>query len=123
MTAGDIEIYVRDAPIPAIQAWVGSVFGPAQWQRRGSAICTRIPRGQGDLPIKLFPEAFRGFCCILFESADTPWTDDLECARDARQALGGEVRCTVGGWSEEDDPEDEWWWRLDDRGEQKVRWN
>lgn len=119
----DLEIYIKESRLPAIQSWLHGKFGRLEWQRRGNAIRVRFERDGTKTEVTLFPEAFRGFCCITLEAETLPWPDDLACARDAREALGVEVRCSVGGWSEADDPEDEWWWRLDDRGEQKVRWN
>lgn len=123
MTETDIEIYIRELPVTEIQAWLESVFGDLDWWRRGDAFGATARWRGASIPVRLYPEAFRGFCGVLLESGKTPWPNDLACAREARAALGTEIRCSHGGWSEQDDPEDEWWWRLDDRGEQKVRWN
>lgn len=123
MTGNDIEIYVRDQSVAQIQAWLHGVFGDFDWWHQGEAYGATIRWRGASIPVRLFPEAFRGFCCVLLESGETPWPNDLACARDARAALGTEIRCSHSTWTEQDDMEDEWWWRLDDRGEQKVRWN
>ncbi len=69
------------------------------------------------------PNAVGKWHCLLLESDATPWADDIACARAAHQALGVQVRCAPGGWSEDEAEDDaDRWIRIDADGEQEIVW-
>lgn len=120
----DIEIYIRDPDPTAIKGWLGNRFDEVK--------LTPFPSGKGytgaaeknghSIPVKLFLNAAGKYASLLFESDETPWADDLSCAREAWQALGKETRCATGEWQENAEEEDDLWWRINEDGETQVRW-
>lgn len=120
MRQPDIEIYLRDAEHPAIAAWLSAAIAPCSpWQQKGQTFKCMA----GDIPVTWLPKAVGKWHSLLLESANTPWADDLECARAAFAALGVEVRCAPGGWSEEDGLEDaDRWLRISSDGEETITW-
>lgn len=108
MRQPDIEIYVKDADRSAISAWLTSVFDEAacNWQAKG-----RVSRCQwGAIPVLWFEHAVGKWHSLLFESASTPWANDLQCAQAAAAFLQVNVRCTPGSWQEADGEADADFW-------------
>ncbi|MGR2738276.1 hypothetical protein ACUY1T_07475 [Billgrantia sp. Q4P2] len=118
----DIEIYLRQAPLDAINAWLGETLdaaplhgaGRSKWQTRG--------HHEGhEIPVLLVEQAADGFASLWFDSQHTPWLRDCDCARDAASRLGCEVRCSLGGWQPGDEP-DRFWQVLPDGSEGAIDW-
>lgn len=125
MRTPDIEIYIRDVDTETAKRWLSARFDRVDLQIRSPKSVAKgtVYLDGHQIPVTLFPEAHgKQYLCVLFESSDTPWETDLACAREVFQMLGNEVRCSVGAWQEGEDPEDEFWWRIDESGEEKVRW-
>jgi hypothetical protein len=118
----DIEIYLAKAPREALDAWLADAIaaaplapaGKGKWRTRGR-------REDGEIPVLLIEQAADGFASLWFDSPDTPWSDDRACARAAARRLGGEVRCSLGGWQPGDDP-DRFWQVLPDGREAEIDW-
>ena len=118
----DIEIYLAEADIERVGAWLRDVLdaaplksaGKRKWRCHGH-------RGQTAIPVLLVENAADGFASLWFDSAETPWPRDTDCARDAARALSCEVRCTLGGWQPGDDP-DRFWQVLPDGSEGAIVW-
>ncbi|SDM10436.1 hypothetical protein SAMN05192555_109133 [Franzmannia pantelleriensis] len=118
----DIEIYLADASVEAVSHWLSAQLdaaplrpaGKRQWRTSGNLQGQRIP-------VLLVEQAADGFSSLWFDSAATPWPRDADCARDACQALGCEVRCSLGGWQPGDDP-DRFWRVLPDGHEEAIIW-
>lgn len=87
--------------------------GKKQWR-------TVLTQGAEDIPVLMIEEAAPGFTSVWFNSAHTPWADDLACAREAHRHFGREVRATPGSWHEGDDPDA--WWSVAADGEKLVHW-
>ncbi|MCK0713420.1 hypothetical protein ACFO0U_05040 [Chromohalobacter sarecensis] len=111
----DIEIYLADADIEALQRWLAGHFdelptlvkrGKGQWQ-------VRARHAGNEVPILLVTHAADGFASLWFDSPHTPWPRDVDCARDAARTLGCEVRCSLGGWQPGDEPDRFWRVRAD----------
>ncbi|EKT4465171.1 hypothetical protein WCE02_17545 [Pseudomonas juntendi] len=122
MRQPDIEIYLKDTDVDHKQVaeWLGQALGPcSQWQQRGQTWkCTA-----GNIPVTWVPKAVGKWNSLFLESDQTPWDDDIACARAAYAALGVEVRCAPGGWAEEDGEEDaDRWVRISADGEQEITW-
>ena len=120
MRQPDIEIYLKDAEQPAIAAWLSQALGPcSDWQQKGQTYqCTA-----GKIPVVWLPKAVGKWHSLLLDSDNTPWADDLECARAAFAALGVEVRCAPGGWDEEESEEEaDHWIRISADGEESIVW-
>lgn len=122
MRQPDIEIYLKDSDIDhkAITAWLGSALGACSpWVQKGQTWKCQA----GAIPVTWVPNAVGKWNSLFFESAATPWDDDLACARTAHAALGIEVRCAPGGWVEEEgEANADRWMRVSADGEQEIVW-
>ncbi len=120
----DIEIYIKGAKLPAVLQWLEQlgtrmkISEQSQARVRGSIETAAI-----EIPFLLVPEAVKGFASLWFDSPDTPWPNDLVCARAVTTALGCETRCAVTSWAEDENPEDEKWWKITPEGEGQIRWH
>lgn len=120
MRQPDIEIYLKDASQQAVADWLSEVLGPCSaWQQRGQTFKCRA----GDIPVTFLPKAVGKWHSLLLESDATPWADDVACAEAAFAALGVEVRCAPGGWSEEQGEENaDLWIKVNAEGTQDFIW-
>lgn len=120
MRQPDIEIYLKDAELDAISAWLSAALGDCgEWQARGQTFKTRA----GGIPATWLPKAVGKWHSLLLESDATPWATDRDCAEAACAALGVEVRCAIGGWSEdESDEAADRWLRITSEGVSEITW-
>ena len=103
----DIEIYLYQTAMDDIADWLHGALGQPALPRptdrgKGPVRCHSEYQGHA-IPIMLIRQG--DWTSIWFNSSQTPWQDDLSCARSAVQTLGGIARCTDGGWQEGDDPD------------------
>lgn len=93
----DIEIYLKDSSHEQVHQWLCGLFQQcSDWQAKG-----RLYRCMcDDIPVVWYNRAVGSWHSLLFDSAQTPWATDLDCAQAAHLALGVEVRCAPGGWQE-----------------------
>lgn len=120
MRQPDIEIYLKDVELPAVSAWLEQALGPCTpWQTRGqTSRCIA-----GGIPVTWLPKAVGRWSSLLLESDRTPWADDLACAQAAFAALGVQVRCAPGSWSEEQGEEDaDRWLKVTAEGVSEIQW-
>ena len=120
MRQPDIEIYLKDADHTAITGWLSTAIGPCSpWQQKGQTYKCRA----GDIPVTWLPKAVGKWHSLLLESDATPWATDRDCAEAACAALGVEVRCAIGGWSEdESDEAADRWLRVTSEGVSEITW-
>lgn len=120
MRQPDIEIYLKDADHPAVADWLASRLGPCgDWRRAGQTLKGVI----AGIPVTWLPHAVGKWHSLLLESDATPWADDLACAREAHAALGVEIRCAPGSWSEAEGEEDaDRWISVGAEGEREITW-
>lgn len=102
----DIEVYVRSIDTEALAAWLKDTVGadlqptgPQTWHGKGRGLDEAV------IPCLLVERAMGSFTSIWFDSDATPWPRDIDCARALHAALGGEVRCSPGGWLPGDAPD------------------
>lgn len=123
MPTPDIEIYLAGVSAEAALAWLQARFpeAPAQPRPAGKKQWRTGVRHDGHvIPVLLIEDAAPGFTSIWFDSAHSPWPDDMACAREAFAHFGCEVRATPGSWREGDDPDQ--WWYIGPRGEGLLQW-
>ena len=120
MRQPDIEIYLKDVELPAVTAWLEQAIGPcSQWQVRGQTHKCRA----GDIPVTWLHKAVGRWSSLLLDSAQTPWEDDLACARAANAALGVPIRCAPGSWDEEEaEEEGDRWLQVTTEGVSEILW-
>ncbi|WP_346795797.1 hypothetical protein R5M92_10065 [Halomonas sp. Bachu 37] len=118
----DIEIYLAKARLDDLNAWLATILdappltpaGKDKWKTEG--------RCQGErIPVLLVEQIADGFSSLWFDSGDSPWITDQDCAQQAAERLGVEVRCSLGGWHPGDDP-DRFWQVFPDGREGPVEW-
>ena len=118
----DIEVYAKGIDTPALINWLSNTLhasmapaGPQRWRGEGQG-------AQGaSVPCLLLEKVADGFTSLTFASDATPWPRDIDCARALHAALGGEVRCSPGGWLPGDAPEQ--YLRLCDGEETIITWS
>jgi len=118
----DIEIYVKSCSVASIEKWLSSC---------GSALVSVFSQGAtheyqltlNAIQITVLVHekvAGKAWTSVWFKSDNTPWSNDLECARTATVALDAQVRCIAGGWADGDDPDE--WWKLEKGEESLIQW-
>ena len=120
----DIEIYIKDPDAQAVEDWLKQEFDQFELSPspNGKAYTGHGVKEDKRIPVKLFPNAVGKYASLCFDSEESPWQNDLDCARDAWKTLGKEVRCATGEWQEGSEVEDEPWWSLNEDGEQQIKW-
>ncbi len=118
----DIEIYVRDATVDDLRGWLEKRLGPLTAQPSGKTMAKFTVDVSGiAIPVRITPGVVgKIWTSVWLDSPDTPWADDLACARDCYAMLGKEVRCTAGGWHEEEDPDS--FLKITADGEKTITW-
>ena len=121
MRQPDIEIYLKEAvTYKDVEAWLANVLGPCtDWKKKGETWkCTA-----GDVPVTWMPKAVGKWNSLYLDSDQTPWEDDIACAKAAFAALNIEVRCAPGSWAEEQGEADaDRWVRISADGEEEITW-
>jgi len=121
MRQPDIEIYLKEAvTYKDVAEWLSSVLGAcSEWKQKGQVWkCTA-----GNVPVTWMPKAVGKWNSLYLESDQTPWDDDIACARDAFKALNVEVRCAPGSWEEAQGEDDaDRWIRVSADGEEEITW-
>jgi hypothetical protein len=90
----EIEVYLCDCTEERLVAWLESVVGPlGEPEEPGASIVYSSTIG----PVVVTPGIEGGpFVGVWFNTSRTPWTTDLDCARQAARELGCTVRCCPG---------------------------
>ena len=117
-TSNDLEIYLLKADVDALESWLSNTLGEIQADS-GDNQTHRWTHLASGMRIIFTPKADGNFGCLWFKTNDTPWSDDLACARAAHSALNVEVRCASTEWNEtasDDSPA----WVKPIRGEEKL---
>ncbi|MEH6648574.1 MAG: hypothetical protein V7707_00955 [Motiliproteus sp.] len=118
----DIEIYVNKCSLKQVEDWLESVFEQLEANgKKGNSYRFSATYDSNAIPITVIEKAAPGYTSIWFDSTDTPWARDLDCARQAQPQLDTEIRCIASGWKEGDEPDE--WWSVTGSGEQKIQWN
>lgn len=116
----DIEIYVKNRSPEEICDWLKSVFSSLELQHSQGTVHQYLT-GCG-IPVLLHEKVNgKAWSSVWFDSSDTPWAKDLDCATLASQQMDTEIRCIAGGWNDGDDP-DEWWKVSTDGNAEKMQW-
>lgn len=120
----DIEIYVKDATVEELRGWLAQRFGAIDNEpSRGAMQHFRVENAGSVIPVRIMPGAVgKAWTSVWLDSPDTPWADDLACARDCFAFLGKEVRCAAGGWQEETGDDPDAFIRVTADGEKPIAW-
>ena len=118
----DIEIYVKNVSIEQITAWLNDRFDAVQVSSKKGLLHHFSAEYQGHSFRYMIHEKAIGksWSSIWFQSDETPWKIDLDCAKEASLALNTQVRCIASGWQEGDDPDE--WWKVEKDHAEKIQW-
>lgn len=122
MRQPDIEIYLEEVKSGRehVVEWLSETLGPCTpWVKKGQVRkCTA-----GGIPVTWMPNAVGKWNSLYLESDQTPWEDDIACAKAAFEALKVEVRCAPGTWVEEQGEADaDRWIRISEDGVEEITW-
>ena len=118
----DIEVYVKNSSARALINWLSEISDSVSEVRsRGASHELSCSLNGVTIPV-LIEERVVGkpWLSIWFNSSQTPWQIDLECAKAITEALDVQTRCIVDGWNEGDEPDE--WWRVTAEGAEKIIW-
>lgn len=120
----DIEIYVKAATVDELRGWIAQRFGAISDEpSRGAMQHFRVEREGIVIPVRIMPGAVgKQWTSVWLDSPDTPWADDLACARDCFAFLGKEVRCASGSWQEETEADPDEFISVTAEGEKSIAW-
>jgi hypothetical protein len=119
----DIEIYAKDTSFKAIEDWLSSVFEPISLPSfSGKPINTCIGSSP-KISVMLTPNAAgKAFTSIWFQSDQTPWANDEECAVSFLTFNDTEVRCSANSWQEEEEEQSEQWLSMTRNEKKLIQW-
>lgn len=120
----DIEIYLRTDNTECIIDWLSNCFDSVTSARTSGKLIQLIGCLCGQsIPITVIRQAAgEKYTSVTFDSNNTPWTSDLECARAVFRYTGIEVRCSTGSWEEQEELGVKDWWNISEQGECRVSW-
>ena len=121
-SAPDIEIYIHKIKLEHVLEWVTSRLHDVKSIRQQKKQHHLIGTWENEpISILVFDRVVDGYTSVWFDSPKSPWKNDIECARDAFESIGHEVRCIVGSWENSQDPD--LWWSISGDTEGNVIWN
>ncbi|MAF17290.1 MAG: hypothetical protein CMG93_15145 [Marinomonas sp.] len=120
----DIEIYLLSCPTEQIIRWLEQDFSVNEVRTSSDASIKVILTFNGNtIPVTILEKAAgKRFTSVWFDSDQTPWKSDMDCARHAFEKLNCEVRCNYQGWQEDNQDDPDLWWRINDNGEGPYIW-
>lgn len=120
----DIEIYILSCPTERIIRWLEQDFAVTSVSKVSDTATKVFLEHDGKpIPVTILEQAAgKKFTSVWFDSAGTPWADDMTCAKHAHQNLNCEVRCNFQGWSESEEQDPDLWWRINDKDEGPFIW-
>ncbi|MEH6386903.1 MULTISPECIES: hypothetical protein [Pseudomonas] len=124
MRQPDVEIYLREDHLDALTSWLEQTFEGLELKAWNGLTRHGTLRLDGQaIPLMIVRKAAGKWASVWFDSDATPWDTDLDCARAIQAATGHEVRCSVGGWSEEQgDADADRWMKVNEEGETEFIW-
>lgn len=123
MRQPDIEIYLREDHVKDLLAWLPDALGPLSLEEAKGNTRQGLIQSTPAIALMIVRKAAGKWTSIWFDSAETPWETDADCARAVHAALGHEVRCSVGGWDEADGEGDaDRWLKINAEGESEFVW-
>lgn len=123
MRQPDIEIYLREDCLDALQQWLGQHLGEVQLSPKPGTTQHGTVHGETAIPMLIVRKAAGKWASVWFTSDRTPWATDLDCARALATGMGVEVRCSTGGWDEQQGLADaDLWMKVTATGEETFIW-
>ena len=120
----DIEIYLLSCSNDKIIEWLQSRFKIIEQKSvNASLLSLKVAYNACEFEVQILEQAAgKRFTSVWFNSDQTPWQDDVECAKSAYQALNCEVRCNIASWSETEEQDPDQWWHINQYEEGPFIW-
>ena len=117
----DIEIYLMKQTPEAIISWLKERFDSCiKSHVAGNSHFLEVTYKGRLIPVNIVENAAsKAWTSVWFNSPDTPWRFDADCAREAHQALQGRIRCNASFWQENVGSSNEWL-EINDQGEEQL---
>ena len=123
MRQPDIEIYLKEDFLDELNSWLEQHVGRGELGPWAGTMRRGTLHGETAIPLMIVRKAAGKWASIWFESEDTPWATDLDCARAVAAGINREVRCSIGGWEEEHgEANADSWMKVTAEGEEEFVW-
>ena len=124
MKQPDIEIYVNRTRLDTLLTWLENVGNElSEVKRQGRSHTLTLTLNDQTIPITIIEDAAgKAWTSIWFNSIETPWKADVDCARACHSSLNCQIRCNASFWQETNDNMDEWWQINENGEEQLIAW-
>ncbi|MEM5528981.1 hypothetical protein WN093_09170 [Gammaproteobacteria bacterium AS21] len=121
----DIEIYIKNTEADQIIAWLASLTNSLLIDRQDSnSSALSLSFNTATIQARIqYNVSGKAWSSLWFKQNETPWDNDLDCAKAASLALTAQVRCVKSGWSDQEDiSDDEQWWKIEDNETVLISW-
>jgi hypothetical protein len=89
-----MEIYVRNATVDEVEAWMQEVFDAVETVREAPAWQAAVTHEEATVTSQITLHVQAGdWTSVWFEDGDLPWDTVTACARSAYDAVGKETLC------------------------------
>ncbi|GGK78919.1 hypothetical protein [Amphritea balenae] len=118
----DIEIYIKDRSLDQIIKWLEQVCHTLHRDYEQGQVHHFIGMlDQQEVPVMVHEKVSgKAWTSVWFNSDQTPWMQDLDCAKQAASELDTQIRCIASGWNTGDDPDE--WWKIEQGNTEKIQW-
>ena len=123
----DIEIYLKNCSQEQVLTWLKNQCQSVEVVKTsGSTLKLHLSFPMGDTQATLQQKVSgKAWSSLWFNTNNTPWPTDLECAKNAASKMQIQVRCFKERWSEEDavaTEEEEQWWKIEHDSCELISW-
>ncbi len=118
----DIEVYVKDRKAQQILEWVETLGTLTNHKTAKDSIKATLIIDNEEIPVLIQQRVIgKAWSTVWFDSSETHWATDLECAHQIAKAMETQTRCIASGWQEGDEPDE--WYKVHQGVEEKIVWN
>lgn len=118
----DIEVYVKDRTAQQILEWVETLGTLTNHKTAKDSIKATLIIDNEEIPVLIQQRVIgKAWSTVWFDSSETHWATDLECAHQIAKAMETQTRCIASGWQEGDEPDE--WYKVHQGVEEKIVWN
>ena len=118
----DVEIYAKRVAISDVIEWISRYFSIDEQKIVSSTLKLKLTREGSVLTCTIAENVAKGgYTSIWFDSSNTPWQTDEQCAQEAYDHFQVEIRCSVSGWTPESE-DSGGWDRFTENGKTVVNW-
>ena len=118
----DIEVYVKDRTAQQILEWVETLGTLTNHKTAKDSIKATLIIDKVEIPVLIQQRVIgKAWSTVWFDSSETHWATDLECAHQIAKAMETQTRCIASGWQEGDEPDE--WYKVHQGVEEKIVWN